>query len=294
MEREPTMKARSVLNRMVDVLLAAALLLMGWLAFRATAPPDARPATTPARSETGWDVPPALQATVLAQLPATFETRSTAAREEMPDHFVPPLSDHDLRVRGETRLGGKRMAMVSGQCKPGALAAAPTAPAGPGITPDPPEACWFQAAYDTDLHRFVQLAFGGSWRLRELRQVDCGRGQFQPVTSLAGLAPEVRSSLQGLSDLADHGADFNPGDVIGPDSPPSRRFALAAVADDRALVAVEHGGVGLYREVWAFERRDGHWDGELRWHVGGLQDTVQALVDTACTSPTRSDPGKGP
>jgi hypothetical protein len=126
------------------------------------------------------------------------------------------------------------------------------------------------------------LSFGRFQPSYKFDQIDCNRANFRAITSMTDLPPEVLASLQGLSDLADHGAPFESTDLVGPERLPSRRFALAAVDDDRALVAVEHGGVGYNVEVWMFELRDGHWDGEPHWLVFEPPPSTQALLRTAC------------
>jgi hypothetical protein len=204
----------------------------------------------------------------------------------MPSHFVPPLSDYALQFQGETRIGGKRMVTVSGECdtrQADALLA--STEGGPRPTPEPegfPEACFLSAAYDPDDRRFVYLSFGGFQPSYQFRQVDCSRDKFQTITNLAGLPAEVLTSLRGMSDLADHDAAFEGTDVVGPERLPSRRFVLAAVDVDRALVAVEHGGLGYNVEVWMFERLGGHWDGEPQWLSLEPRTSTQTLLHSAC------------
>jgi hypothetical protein len=276
-------------------LLAVVLLAAGWLAFHSSAlsgvHDDERYALPVGQGEY-WDVDAALRATVLDRLPTAFEPRRQWLRERIRSDVVPPLSDYTLRVHGETRQGGKRVVLVSGECDPTLhpVAAAPdesTAPS-PAVSR---EGCYFRAAYDRDEGRFVQLSFDDLRTTYKLDRVDCSRDAFKAVSTLAGLAPDVLASLRGLSNLADSGGEINETDAIRDSRLPMRRFALAAVGSDRAVVAVEHGGMFRSAEVWLFERRAGHWDGEPRWRLGAAPDSLQALLHTACVDvpspPTR-------
>ena len=269
-------------------LLCSALLLAAWQASRVWTPVNGpeEGSFSPPGGESAWYIAPDLRAAVLARLPAAFEPRARAARERLRSHVVPPLSDYTLRLQGETRIGGRRMVTVQGVCKrkppvdPSAPADVTSAPA-PAFG-DASEACNLSAAYDADAGRFVYLSFDEPRLDPPAAQIDCTVDKFKVVTRLADLPPEMRGVLQGMSDLAEHGAPFQSSDFVGPERLPGRRFDLAAVGDERAVVAVEHGGLGYNIEVWLFERRDGHWEGEPRWLAFWRANSLQALLHPAC------------
>ncbi len=289
-------------------LMASALLLAGWFACHGTPAPDVRgnaatgipqPKNLPSPWDVGqrWDIDLALRTAMLAQLPAAFERRAREARDKRRDHVVPPLSAYVVHFQGETRAGGKRMVTLSAECTPAFDRVASPPAVDPAATPEPArvnDACFFSGAYDPDQRRYVDLTIGFP-AYEPFAQVDCGRDRFQAVTSLAALPAEVLSSLQGTSPLADSGAAFQVGDVVGPERLPMRRLAWAAVAVDRAVVAVQHGGFASGVDVWLFERQDGHWDGQPRWQGGEPPTSTQALLNTACLGvPAPPSRGFGP
>lgn len=264
------------------VLLCTALLMMAWQAFRGRMSTDD---FGEGHDANAWSVAPDLKAVVLAGLPAVFESRASVARGHLRSHFVPPLSDYDLDVWGETGTGGKRMVSVSGTCRkaPGA----PSSPSLGGATTTPisasPAACYWSAAYDPDTRRFVYLSFDALHPDDPFEPVDCAHDKFEAVTRLADLPPEIRASLQSMSELGEYGARIQITDVAGPERLPKRRFDLAAVAVQRAVVAEEHGGYAYGTEAWLFERRDGHWEGGLWWSGFAPPNSLQALLHVACT-----------
>ena len=86
-------------------------------------------------------------------------------------------------------------------------------------------------------------------------KVEWAGHSLREVTSLRELPPAVQSTLgvgiPGLDGIANRGESYNPTDVV--DSRlPMRRFVVAGLDADTALVAVEHGGFGWRVEVTAF------------------------------------------
>lgn len=68
--------------------------------------------------------------------------------------------------------------------------------------------------------------------------------QMTEITRLADLPAQIRADLgAGEKDaISDRGGPFNPGCVVVAGKP-SQRFMLAALGADKAVVAVEHGGL---------------------------------------------------
>ena len=176
---------------------------------------------------------------------------------------MPPLSDYDVTLHGVTRTGRRRFVVLHGECTAGRATAPPPRWTAPVDVPAPAgsgEACWFDAAFDPQAHRFTWLALGRYKPSSPADPLDCARAPFQAVDHLADLPADIADALRSPSDLADHGAEFQHGDIglLTPEPLFSRRFALAAIAGDRAFVAVEHGGELPETKVWSFERRNGH------------------------------------
>jgi len=79
--------------------------------------------------------------------------------------------------------------------------------------------------------------------------------KLREVRSLSALPRNLQSTLDvgrsGLDGIADRDEKFNPTDVV--DSRlPMRRFLVAGLEDDSALVAIERGGLGYGVEVSLF------------------------------------------
>src|SRR5579872_1831801 len=84
--------------------------------------------------------------------------------------------------------------------------------------------------------------------------------KLRGVRSLSGLPRNLQTTLDlgraGLDGIADRDGKFNPTDVV--DSRlPMRRFLVAGLDGDQALVAVERGGLGYGVEVTFFSHTDG-------------------------------------
>jgi len=83
--------------------------------------------------------------------------------------------------------------------------------------------------------------------------------KLREVRSLSALPRNLQSTLDvgrsGLDGIADRDEKFNPTDVV--DSRlPMRRFLVAGLEDDSALVAIERGGLGYGVEVSLFSHTD--------------------------------------
>lgn len=126
-------------------------------------------------------------------------------------------------------------------------------------------------------------------------RIDCAGSRFDFAPSVRDLPPEVLQLLRHDGAMSDHGGPFNPGDVISDDTP-QRRFAGGAVADQRAFAEVEHGGIGYNIEVWAFERKDGHWSGQQRWTTfrppGAVSDVLQVTCRQNAPPPRAGRPAQ--
>ncbi|HEY1090702.1 MAG TPA: lytic murein transglycosylase, partial [Burkholderiaceae bacterium] len=118
---------------------------------------------------------------------------------------------------------------------------------------------------------------------------NCAPADFREVLSLQALPLELRKLLdadQNTADgMAERGAQFNESDVIADnDQRPTRRFVLAALSSDCALVAFEQGGRGKTVRMASFRRGNG------RWELGPqtlLRDTPQSVQDLLGQDPGR-------
>ncbi len=90
----------------------------------------------------------------------------------------------------------------------------------------------------------------------------CAGVALKEIRSLRGLPTELRRLLpkqtQGLDGIADSGERFNITDVVDHDLP-MRRFTLAAVGDNCAVMAVEHGGYAHYFELIEYRLTGSAW-----------------------------------
>jgi hypothetical protein len=78
------------------------------------------------------------------------------------------------------------------------------------------------------------------------------------TTHLGELDPRVRADLKARRDpIADHGAPFNPTDVLAGEPLPAARLVLAGHAGDRWFVCLEVGGVAhvLYLALFKVSER---------------------------------------
>jgi hypothetical protein len=89
-----------------------------------------------------------------------------------------------------------------------------------------------------------------------------GPGGWMEAQSLRELPAGIQALLGvglGADGIADRGEDFNEGDVRA-DNMPTRRFALAVVHGDVAMVAVEQGGRTYAVNAVEFRQAGAVWD----------------------------------
>jgi hypothetical protein len=105
---------------------------------------------------------------------------------------------------------------------------------------------------------------------------------FREVTSLSALPPSVQAALgvgrTGSDGIADRNGKYNPTDVVD-SSLPMRRFLIAGLDQDTALVAVEHGGRGWRVEVFLFADTNNIPTIKRRWIINKSIQSLPALVD---------------
>lgn len=90
-----------------------------------------------------------------------------------------------------------------------------------------------------------------------------GAGQWIEIDSLFKLPVEVQHLLGAgpaakTIRISDRNGPFNSTDVVV-DNTPMERFVMAYTDDNTALVLIEHGGRGYYRDVFEFKKIDGTW-----------------------------------
>jgi hypothetical protein len=105
------------------------------------------------------------------------------------------------------------------------------------------------------------------------------------VRTLKELPQGVREGLgtrDGMAGIADRGEDFNPSDVLTA-TRPSRRFMIAGVDADRALVAFEQGGIALRIVAVIWSNVGGTWTQKkliyLHSRPKSLAELIQAIAD---------------
>ena len=106
--------------------------------------------------------------------------------------------------------------------------------------------------------------------------------ELREVRSLRQLPPPVQMALgvgiSGLEGIADRNGKYNPTDVV--DSRlPMRRFLIAGVDADSALVAIERGGFGWSVEVIFFSYSTKKLTVERKWTLFESPQTLGELVD---------------
>jgi hypothetical protein len=108
---------------------------------------------------------------------------------------------------------------------------------------------------------FAILAFSSACEPKATTSVAWNGREFVEVGSLALLPAAIQDELgaqrAGAEGIAERGARFNTTDVVEPGLP-MRRFVVAGVAPDAALVAYERGGrgysVGILLYTWSGSR----------------------------------------
>jgi hypothetical protein len=105
---------------------------------------------------------------------------------------------------------------------------------------------------------------------------------FREVTTLSALPASLQAALgvgrPGLDGIADRGGRYNSTDVILDSNLPMRRFLVAGLDRDRALVAIEHGGWGWNVEVRLFSNINGKYVVQKEWTLFEAPRTLRDLV----------------
>ena len=114
--------------------------------------------------------------------------------------------------------------------------------------------------------------------------------EFVEVGSLASLPAAIQDSLgaqrTGAEGIADRGARFNTTDVIQPGLP-MRRFVVAGLAPDAAIVAYERGGRGYSVRVLLYQWSGSHVQRVRAWTTYDPPDGLAGLIRSVQIS--RSD-----
>jgi hypothetical protein len=129
-------------------------------------------------------------------------------------------------------------------------------------------------------------------------RVVCKGEKFQFATSTSVLPPDVLASLRNpegrFEDLAEYGAPFYATDVVGAEVRPMRRLGAVAIGSKHIFVAVEHGGMGYYVEIWSFELQGTQWHGfpdETAVHIPStLPEILYLTCDRYPRPPKRKEP----
>jgi hypothetical protein len=103
------------------------------------------------------------------------------------------------------------------------------------------------------------------------------------IESLTGLPAPLRALLppvaHGPDGIADRGGRFNATDV-GDGTLPRRRFSLAAVSGDCAVIATEYGGIAHGFEIAEYHLVQGRWNVTNRTSVFREPKTVVDLMSS--------------
>ena len=114
--------------------------------------------------------------------------------------------------------------------------------------------------------------------------------EFVEVGTLTALPPAIQDSLgvqrTGTAGIADRGGRFNTTDVIEPGLP-MRRFVIAGIAPDAALVAYERGGRGYSVAVSLYSWTGARVQRVRSWTLYDPPDGLAGLIKSVRTS--RSD-----
>jgi hypothetical protein len=105
---------------------------------------------------------------------------------------------------------------------------------------------------------------------------------LREVSTLGALPPGLQAVLgvgnHGLDGIADRDGKYNPTDVV--DSKlPMRRFLVAGLDHDAALIAIEHGGRGWRVDVSLYSNIGRTATVERTWTLFDSPRTLHALVD---------------
>jgi hypothetical protein len=119
------------------------------------------------------------------------------------------------------------------------------------------------------------------------------------VRSLTQLAPTLRQVLpqkaDGLDGIVDRGANFNSGDALVANLP-RQRFGIAAVSATCAIIAVEHGGIGLHTTMTEYHFTAAGWrpvaHGITGPSPGSMQDLLRIYAAAAQCPQTATASGR--
>ncbi|WP_038490987.1 hypothetical protein [Collimonas arenae] len=108
-------------------------------------------------------------------------------------------------------------------------------------------------------------------------QPDCSGTSLAEVRSLDALPNEINTFLHHdrYIEIASRGESFNAGDVGGG---PHRRFAIAGLNANCAIVAIERGGWGYSVEIFVFEHKNTGWQGRRDGVMGAAPETLEDLA----------------
>ncbi len=105
--------------------------------------------------------------------------------------------------------------------------------------------------------------------------------EFAEVGSLALLPAAIQDSLgarrAGAEGIAERGARFNTTDVVQPGLP-MRRFVIAGLAPDAAIVAYERGGRGYSVGIMLFKWSGSHIQRVRTWTTYDPPDGLVGLI----------------
>lgn len=107
-------------------------------------------------------------------------------------------------------------------------------------------------------HRIVALGMGSLLLANTAFAAQHGATGWSAVSSLAGLPAEVSKYLRDSNAPADGGGVYNEGCIVQA-GVPSTRFVMAAISENEAIVAIEHGGRGHGINTYAFRQQNQHW-----------------------------------
>jgi hypothetical protein len=125
------------------------------------------------------------------------------------------------------------------------------------------------------------IGFGGCTIAQAAGQAETGAGGWTEAQSLRELPAGIQALLGvglGADGIADRGEDFNEGGVRA-DNMPTRRFALAVVHGDVAMVAVEQGGRAHAVNAVEFRQAGAVWDAVRCAPLNELPRRGTELVD---------------
>ena len=111
---------------------------------------------------------------------------------------------------------------------------------------------------------------------------------LQEVRSLSELPVSIQGALgvgrQGMEGVAERGGPFNVTDVVD-STLPMRRFLVAGIENELALIALEHGGLGYNVEVFLFSVSAPQSTPKQKWILltrpRNLKDVVEQLTNAA-------------